>query len=1350
MKRISSLALWSLLLYLVLLSQVAQAEGGDESPASAGLTPTLHFSHLTVDDGLVQNSIEAILQDRQGFIWIGTPAGLSWYDGYRFTTYRYNADDPNSLSHNYVRDLFEDEAGMIWVATEGGGMNKFDPRTETFTRYLPDPKNPNSLAGDRIFHIFQDSAGNFWFVGGGLTGLNRFNPATQTYTRYVSDPKDPTSFQGGGVFDMAEDKQGNLWLAAGHLLARDEPQTEAFTYYKPPAPDEMRLTVLQWDSAGNLWIGGTAGFYHFDVQRELFSHYATPKGVEDLVVDETGAFWIASKQGLYVFDPQTAQIIQHYHHDPTQVDSLNSDALKTLYWDRKGLLWIGTAETGLNVYDPRQARFAHYRHNPNTPTTLAPGPVNTISTAGESRLWVGTGTVLNLLDMATGQVKHYPLEAQGTGINAVFQDRAGVVWVGMSNFQLYRFDPGTGQFSLYPLKTALSRQTPPKSIVAFYEDKEGALWVGVNHDGLYRLDPSRQQISFYEGPPSLSSLVLGTPVQTAPRPPLTDLAGDQAGNIWVTTLNGFSRFDPRSGVFQLYRAKAGKVGPDSFMETVFEASDGLIWVGSREGLIRFDPETNTVKYYTEKEGLPMDFVVGILEDGVGNLWLSTKKGLSKFDPHQETFRNYDGADGLQGNEFMAQSSGQTADGQMFLGGANGLTAFYPDQISDDPYQPPVVLTEFRLFNEPVLPGTAALLSQPVWEIDDLTLNYDQNIISFEFAALNYAASHKNRYRYKLEGFEEAWNEVDSSRRSATYTNLPAGNYLFRVQGTNSDRFWSNQEVALDLTVLPPWWETSWFRGLALVLAGGLIYGGYRWRVHAVENRNRMLEAQVAERTRDLQEREEQLRQAKEAAEAANQAKSIFLANMSHELRSPLNAILGFSQIIRRNGPLPQQAQENLGIIIRSGEHLLSLINQVLDLSKIEAGHITLNETDFDLHRLLDDLEDMFFLKAHDKGLHLIVDRPDNLPRYIRTDEVKLRQVLINLFSNALKFTEKGGVTLRVGLKGQEADPLTPIYFELEDTGPGIDSKEMDKLFEAFAQTETGRHAQEGTGLGLPISRKFIQLMGGDITVKSQVGYGTLFSFNIQCQALASIQNRKSRNGHVSEIQNQIVALEPGQPRYRILVVDDKWTNRQLLIKLLNPLGFELREAQNGQEALQIWEEFEPHLIWMDMRMPVMDGFEATRRIKATTKGQATALIALTASSFEEERAIVLSAGCDDFVRKPFREVEIFEMMSKHIGTRYIYEEITFEKYLPETRPQPLLENLKAEINTLPAGLLIQLTEATELGDMELIGQALTSISHHQPLLAETLSQLAHNFEYDKILDLIQGVTHEPEKINFGS
>ena len=480
--------------------------------------------------------------------------------------------------------------------------------------------------------------------------------------------------------------------------------------------------------------------------------------------------------------------------------------------------------------------------------------------------------------------------------------------------------------------------------------------------------------------------------------------------------------------------------------------------------------------------------------------------------------------------------------------------------------------------------------------------------------------------------------------------------------------------------------------------------------------NQELETRVKKRTAELEV-------AKEKAEVANQAKSSFIANMSHELRSPLSAILGFAQIMTRSQTLPNEHQENVSIINRSGEHLLTLINNVLDLSKIEAGRITLNQKNCDLHRLLNDIHDMFQLKAADQDLQLLLEPAPNLPRYIRTDEVKLRQILINLINNALKFTSAGGICLR----SQSPDP-SKIVFEVEDTGPGIAPEDLDKLFEAFTQTESGKQAQEGTGLGLSISRKFVQLMGGDMRVSSQVGRGTLFSFEIKVEQVEATEVETQQVN-----QRRIIGLEPKQPRYRILIVDDQPINRQLLVKLLSPFGFELQEVSNGKEAVETWETWQPQLIWMDMRMPVMDGFEATQRIKATTAGQATAIIALTASVLEEERAVVLSAGCDDFLRKPFREQQIFQAMEKHLGVRYVYEDSSpIEK---ETLPEADVLN-SGNMHVLSPELLVRLRKAVISASKREMATAVEAIGTENAALAEAIARCLHNFEYDKILNLI--------------
>ena len=498
----------------------------------------------------------------------------------------------------------------------------------------------------------------------------------------------------------------------------------------------------------------------------------------------------------------------------------------------------------------------------------------------------------------------------------------------------------------------------------------------------------------------------------------------------------------------------------------------------------------------------------------------------------------------------------------------------------------------------------------------------------------------------------------------------------------------------------------------------------------IQEQNIVLEQKVVERT-------EQLSIAKEKAEVANQAKSSFIANMSHELRTPLNAILGFSQIMMRSQTLSQEQKENTTIINKSGNYLLTLINNILDLSKIEAGKMTLNAKTFDFYSFLNELEDLLHITAENKGLTLIFDRQDDVPQYIYTDETKLRQVLINLINNGIKFTSERGVSVTVvsqkepslnTLENGKSNQKATLIFEVRDTGAGIAEDEMPKLFEAFTQTETGENSQEGTGLGLPISRKFVNLMGGDITVKSQVGIGTTFRFDIQ----VDIVNKEDIE--TQENPRHVIALKPHQPRYKILIVDDRPTNRLLLIKLLQPLGFELKEAENGKQAIEMWEEWQPNLIWMDMRMPVMDGYEATQIIKGTTKGNATAIIALTASVLEEQKAIILSAGCDDFVRKPFREAVIFDTMKKHLGVEYIYAEESPDKTSSE------LSNLTVEdLQAMPSKWLEELYDAAKALDDDRILQLIEKIPVEQSLLAEKLTNLVDNFQFKTIRQLIESL-----------
>lgn len=538
--------------------------------------------------------------------------------------------------------------------------------------------------------------------------------------------------------------------------------------------------------------------------------------------------------------------------------------------------------------------------------------------------------------------------------------------------------------------------------------------------------------------------------------------------------------------------------------------------------------------------------------------------------------------------------------------------------------------------------------------------------------------------------------------------------------------------------------------LALNRPGSLAYEPLmlEWEDEWEEGQRRLIDMQVL-----LLAQSRLFAIAKQAAEAANIAKSEFLANMSHELRTPLNAIIGFTQVVSRDAGLSTENQHHLGIISRSGEHLLDLINDILQMSKIEAGRITLNINSFDLYRLLNDIKAMLQLKTTSKGLRLIIDCAPEVPQYIQTDERKLCEVLINLLGNAIKFTEKGSVTLRVrgGLANGDdwkrgvreinnystnlAASSSLIIFEVEDTGLGIAPEEKSKLFTAFGQTETGRNSQEGTGLGLAISQKFVQLMGGDIAVSSTLGKGTIFAFNIQAATSSALEIKTPQE------TRKVIGLAPNQRDYRILIVEDNQDNRLLLVKLLTAVGFGVREAKNGQEAVELWASYCPDLILMDMRMPVMNGYEATTEIKKHLQGQATTVIALTASALEEERVVIISAGCDDFMRKPFQEEVLWEKIAQYLGVQYLYEEGTKSG---AKRTQELSINshsLEFHLSQMPREWVEKLHQAALKCLDHLIIELVKEIPETHAPLANTLEDWAINFIFDQIIDLIQQ-THQ--------
>jgi signal transduction histidine kinase/ABC-type glycerol-3-phosphate transport system substrate-binding protein/CheY-like chemotaxis protein len=579
-------------------------------------------------------------------------------------------------------------------------------------------------------------------------------------------------------------------------------------------------------------------------------------------------------------------------------------------------------------------------------------------------------------------------------------------------------------------------------------------------------------------------------------------------------------------------------------------------------------------------------------------------------------------------------------------------------------------------------------------------------LEFTYSAASFLAPDRVRFRYRLEGYDAAWVDV-GPRRSASYTRIPPGEYVFRVTAANESGVWNEPGASFAFTLKPWFWQTAWFRafvvlGLALTLLGGHLY---RLRRHRA--RERELLAVVDERTRGL-------RHEKERAEEANRAKSLFLANMSHELRTPLNGILGFAQLMARRSGRDGDDRQHLATILRSGEHLLGLINDVLSLSKIEAGRATLAEAPFDPAALLRSLHEMLRLRADAKGLGLDLDVDPAMPRAVVGDAGRLNQILVNVVGNAIKFTHSGGVTLRAGwVRGRAA-------FDVEDTGPGIAVEEQPSLFEPFVQTETGRQAREGTGLGLALSRQLARQMGGDVRLTSGRGRGCTFRIEVPLP--------EAPDGALAARARRVVALAPGQPAWRVLVVDDVPENRMLLRSLLTSVGFEVREAQSGLETLEAWQTWRPHLIWMDKRMPGIDGLETTRRIRAAeveAGAERTRILAVSASALDHERDEILAAGCDDFLPKPFREESLLAKMREHLGLEYTYEES-----LPTTTPGPPLT--PERLAGVPRPMLDELRHALMQGDTQQATRLTQDIAAHDPALAAELRDMIEAFRLDEV------------------
>ncbi|MBE2238252.1 MAG: PAS domain S-box protein [Caldilineaceae bacterium] len=853
------------------MSHSGSTQAPPVTPPTRGLP--YRVKRISSEQGLSSTDVQNVLRDRQGFLWFGTLDGLNRYDGYKMKVFKNTLTDPTSLSESTIRTMMEDRAGTLWIGTWFGGLNRYDRATETFTRFQHDPADPTSLSSNSVYAILEDPTGMLW-LGTRGGGLNRFDPVTGgVLAHYRHDPDDPASLGNDNIYALAQDEDGAIWLATDEGLDRFDPATETFRHYRHDAEDAKSLSddllrSLLVDDSGVVWAGTGDGLNRFDRASDSFVRYYNeadnPQSLSNSTIKSLGqasdgALWIGTwGGGPNRLDPQTGafQRLGTDAHDPWALDATAING----FLEDDGLLWMATG-SDVFVLDLEPKRFYTFQHEPDNTNSLAANEIDAIYEDPQGILWVSTAsTGLNRIDRATGEVTHFqdnPADPASSSANEIWEIAPtgdGRLWLATFGGGLLQFDPETGESIAYHHNPDDPASLGSDRTTSVLRDRSGIIWVGTWDAGLDRYDPATGIFSHFPYDPADPTSLSDNAVMM--------VTADRNGDLWIGTLaGGLNRFDRATGSFTRYQSDAGNPQslPANGITAVLLDQAGRLWVGALGGgLAHLNTDTGEAVHYNIADGLPSDSVFSILEDDRGQLWLSTSNGLSRFEPDAETFRNYDMADGLPGNVFEASTAFQSSSGEMFFGASNGLLAFYPDQIRDNLIAPPVVITDLLLANNPVPIGGDSVLQQAIDVTDALTLSYLDQVISFEFAALDYNAPQKNRYRYRLEGFDQAWTEVGSDRRLVTYTNLDPGDYTLRVVGSNNDGVWNETGAALSLIITPPWWETLWFRITAGVLVIGLITGAFVGQRRQAAAQQHKLEAMVVKRTRELQDAQTQI------------------------------------------------------------------------------------------------------------------------------------------------------------------------------------------------------------------------------------------------------------------------------------------------------------------------------------------------------------------------------------------------------------------------------------------------------------------------------------------------------------
>ena len=1216
----------------------------------------IRFETLTTEDGLPDGTIVCMLKDAQGYLWIGTYSGLARYDGYSFKIFGESRDDSTGLWGRIIYAMHQDKNGFIWLATVGGGLNRFDPRTEKFAHYLHDSTNEMSLSHDFVYAIHEDNRGRLWV--GTRGGLDLFDPSRGEFLRIHPSPRETIDHPAVQVTAILEDasRDGILWVGTwgdgvieidvnsnsikhfrdkrnqtplpykdvrflqhsttesdvlwvgtegGGLAKFNVREGSIVAYTHEPSNDRSisnnNVRSMLQDRSGNCWVGTSGGgLCRFDPSREEFvsyrhdskdSHGLPNNNILSLLEDESGVCWIGSRTGVSRFSIQTQQFTV-FQNDPLDANSLSDDFLYSIFEDASGILWIATGK-GLNRYDPGKGRFRSYQYNVKDASSLRNNQVRTIYEDRRGQLWVGnTNGVLHRFDKKTGKSKSIivvpPRADSECDIRSMLDDSYGTFWVGTRR-GLYVVDRQGWKSVPAGIEILEQNSSVEVNVNSLYEDSNHVLWIGVLPLGLIAYDIKTGTVVQYG---IIDSTGQGSGLRSRE---VTYAGSDKKGNLWVCTFGG--------------------------------------------GLNMFEKEKRVFTSFARKEGVP-DYLYGFIEDSHGNLWLGSNNGLCKFDPETKRTRLFTLKHGLPSIEFNSRSFCRARNGVAYFGSTNGMLAFNPDSIVDNEHVPPVVIAKMEIFQQEFSGDTA------INYLTNVVLPYDQNFLSFEFAALDFKDPGDNVYAYKLEGLDNDW--VDSGpRRYVAYTDIHPGEYLLRVRASNNDGYWNHEGAKLALTILPPWWETGWaYSAYALAILGAL------YLVRRFDrNRDRLKHQAELEHLEAAKLRE------------IDHLKSRFFANISHEFRTPLTLIEGPIKLLK-SGTYNGDAVEQYEIILRNSQRLQRLVNQLLDLAKIESGEMRLRFRQLDLVDLVKGAVAAFESLAKQKGILFNVDYAnDRITGCFDRDG--LEKIVTNLLSNAFKFTGAGGQILVTVTRTQgEGMGMSSVLLTVSDSGIGIPEDQIGKIFDRFYQVDASQTREhEGSGIGLALTKELVELHKGKITVVSEKGKGTTFTVWLPAGNEFLPPSQVGDIPHELEPQELVSADGPtphegkeGNEKWAnggfplVLIVEDNTDMRRYMRTSLDS-NYRVIESANGEEGMQKATEILPDIIISDVMMPKMDGFTFCAQLKTDERTSHIPVILLTAKAGADQKIAGLETGADDYVTKPFDAKELLARVKNLIDQR---------------------------------------------------------------------------------------------------